>query len=86
MNKENLLAYYTPTLFLEQVPDIKDKLAEVQLLTLDQLCFLFRVTTAHFLRNASINAILTSKRITNLAKHEHLKRRRRVVTALKQQP
>lgn len=86
VNKDNILAYYTPARFLQQVPDITHKLAEVQLLTLEELCRLFRATTAHFLRNTSINAILTSKRITHLAKHEHLKRRRKVVLALTKQP
>jgi hypothetical protein len=52
-------------------------------LSLEDLCRLFRIATYYFLRAVSIPAILTSKRITALAKQEHLRRRRRVLLALR---
>lgn len=86
VNKENILSYYTPTQFAKQIPDIDEKLGETHLITLEQLCRLFRTTTAHFLATSSINAILTSKRITLIAKNQHLRRRRKVVHALTHKP
>jgi uncharacterized membrane protein len=82
VNKENILNYYTPEGFTKHIPDIKQKLGEIQLLTLEELCFLFRVITSYFIRSISMTAILTSKRITIIAKSEHLKRRRRVYACL----
>jgi hypothetical protein len=86
VNRESILGYYTPSRFLEEIPDIEEKLSEVRLLTLSQLCLLFRTTTAYFLKTLSINAILTSKRISVLAKNEHLRRRRKVLEVLPLSP
>jgi hypothetical protein len=82
VNRETIKECYSPETFLENIPDIEEKLNEIGLLTLQEFCFLFRVCTYQFIRSTSIAAILTSKRVSMVAKVEHLKRRRRVVDCL----
>lgn len=82
VNKDSILNYYHPEGFLKEIPCINVKLKDIGLLTLDELCFLFRVITSGYMKSVSTIAILTSKRITTVAKGSHLKRQRRILDSI----
>lgn len=79
VNRDIIMSYYTPENFKKSIPEIETKLFEIGLITLEELCFLFRVCTNAFLKEISIPALLTSKRVLMIAKKEHLKRRRLIL-------
>jgi len=57
-------------------------LSFTKIISLDEVCWLFRVVAYHFMRNASILAIITSKRIIKGVKNEHLKKRRVITQSM----
>lgn len=62
---------------------MEERLAQVSILSLEEFCRLFRICTHAFFRTLSVTAILTSKRISNVAKGDHLRRRHQILEALK---
>jgi len=50
--------------------------------TLDELCEMFRRCVKIFLKEVSICATLTSKRITIASKEEHLRKRRKLLRSI----
>lgn len=67
---------------LENLPKINEKMNDIDDVTLDDLCQIFRRCCHSFLRNISINAILTSKRIIGISKEEHLIKRRKILKTI----
>lgn len=82
VNRHTLMQYYTPESFLEYVPKIKEACSEPDSLSLEDLCRLFRMITYTFLKENSVISVLTSRRISSVARLDHLRRRRKVVKAL----
>jgi hypothetical protein len=69
VNRDNILNYYTPSSLKNQFRNIEDKLLETGLINLEQFCYLFRVVAAEFIKNISVTAILTSRRISSIARN-----------------
>ena len=78
INRYSISAYFTPEGLKARLPKIEEKLSEVGCISLEELALLFRTVVTSFINNVSINAILTSKRVSLIAKKEHLIRRRKV--------
>lgn len=78
VNSSSLLACSRPAQLAAFLPQLQDKLAETGLITMEELCLVFRKACFQLVRECSISAILTSRRITAGARAEHLVRRRRV--------
>ena len=51
---------------------------------LEELCELVRVVSYYFIKKESISAVLTSKRVSMLAKPDHLERKRKLELSLTQ--
>jgi hypothetical protein len=64
------------------MPGVEEALQETRVMTLKEFCSVFRRCGLQFLRELSVPAILTSKRVSLMAKKEHLKRRRIVLDVL----
>ena len=58
---------------------MREKLEQLDYLSVDELCEIFRRCAKYFLKEVSIHAILTSKRISVVSKEEHLKKRRKIL-------
>lgn len=67
---------------LENLPKINEKMNDIDDVTLDDLCQIFRRCCHSFLRNISTNTILTSKRIIGISKEEHLIKRRKILKTI----
>ena len=78
VNAALLVKFFTPEEFGAYLPEFQDKVGSSGVLTLSELCEIFRRCTMYFLKNVSVSAILTSKRISLVSKEEHLKKRRKV--------
>jgi hypothetical protein len=62
---------------------LKDRIEEeADFVTIEDLCQIFRRCAKYFVREVSVNAILTSKRISFISKQEHLKKKRRVLRSI----
>lgn len=81
VNKKNLLSLFEPEELLRAVPEIKERISKINEITIDELCEVFRRCCFSFYRTYSIDSILTSKRISCIAKEEHFRKRRKVVRA-----
>lgn len=77
-----LLKFFTPEDLGDYLEDLKHKIEEVSCLTVDEFCQVFRRCVNYFLKDISVNAILTSKRISIISKEAHLKKRRKIDTNL----
>lgn len=84
VNAAMLLKFFTPEEFGCYLEDMREKINECSFVSLNQLCQIFRRCTTYFLKNISVSAILTSKRISIISKEEHLKKRRRIVRTVLQ--
>lgn len=49
--------------------DIIQQLEILNLISIEDFCYIFRVCTFHFIRKISVTAVLTSKRITSIARN-----------------
>lgn len=78
VNRKTILGYYTSEAFEREFPDIKQKCLDAGVITLDELSSLFRIVAYNFFRESTITAVLTSKRISLIAKPDHMRRRRQV--------
>jgi hypothetical protein len=58
---------------------MRERLERLGHLTLGELCEIFRRCAKYYLKEVSISALLTSKRISVVSKEEHLKKRRKVL-------
>jgi hypothetical protein len=68
------------------MPGVEEGLQETRVMTLKEFCGVFRRCAVQFLRELSVPAILTSRRVSLMAKKEHLKRRRIVLNVLPNPP
>ena len=82
VNAAMLLKFFTPQEFSGYMGDFKDKVEDCSFVTVSELCQIFRRCTTYFLKNVSVSAILTSKRISIISKEEHLKKRRKILRAV----
>ena len=82
VNRATLLKLYRPSTFKKEIPNIEETCASEGSPSIEELCQLFRVVTFQFLREFSITSVLTSKRISHVARSHHLQRRRVVVESL----
>lgn len=82
INKKILISLFEPEKLLKTIPEIKEKLLKINDITITELCELFRRCCYSFYRTFSIDSILTSKRISCVAKEEHFRKRRKVVKGL----
>lgn len=73
-----LLKFFAPEEFGSYLSDFKEKVEESSFVNMTELCQIFRRCTTYFLKNVSVSAILTSKRISIISKEEHLKKRRKI--------
>jgi hypothetical protein len=67
-----------PNKLAKTIPEIEEKIEKISGVTIEELCKVFRKCCRSFLQTYSIDSILTSKRISVVAREEHLKKRRRV--------
>ena len=79
VNATMLLKFFTPEEFGSYLQEFTEKIKECSFVNLNELCQIFRRCTTYFLKNVSVSAILTSKRISIISKEEHLKKRRKIV-------
>lgn len=67
-----------PEQIKKEMPEIKDKVDKTKDISLEDLCLMLRKSIFYFYRSTSLDLILTSKRISSVARSEHLKKKRRV--------
>jgi predicted nucleotidyltransferase len=82
VNRKNLLNLFQPKTLTEILPEIKIKTEKISSIRVEDLCKLFRKCCIFFMKNKSIVSIITSKRISKVARELHLSRRRKVLKAL----
>lgn len=82
MNSTMFLKFFNPEEFGEYLSEMRDKIDRLECLSMEELCEIIRRCIKYFLKEASINAILTSKRISVVSKEEHLKKRRKILSAV----
>jgi hypothetical protein len=79
VNVSMFMKFFTEEDFGEYLSEMLDKIQQLDHLSLGELCEIFRRCAKYYLKEVSINAILTSKRISVVSKEEHLKKRRKVL-------
>lgn len=77
-----LLRFFTPREFLDYLSEMKEKVEGLDFLSVDELCGIFRRCAKYYLKEVSVSAILTSKRISAASKKEHLKKLRKISRAV----
>jgi hypothetical protein len=82
VNRDLLFQYFTVTSWSENIPEIMSLFAEGCIATAEDICSVFRRVCYEFVRNYSLAAVLTSKRISVTSKKGHLKRIRTLERAL----
>jgi len=83
VNAASFLRLFTGEELREELTEMRSKVVDVDFLSMDELSEIIRRCAKYFLKEVSIQAILTSKRITLISKKEHLKKHRKVLrTAL----
>ena len=68
VNAAMLLKFFSPEEFGNYLSEFKGKVEECSYVNLTELCEIFRRCTTYFLKNVSVSAILTSKRISIISK------------------
>lgn len=81
VNVASFLRFFSAEEFGEYLGEMREKV-ELQCLSVEELCEVFRRCAKYFLKEVSIHAILTSKRISIVSKQEHLKKRRKILASI----
>jgi hypothetical protein len=79
VNKKIFNSLFNTELLVQVMPEIKEKIEKINEVTIQELCTIFRKCCFNFYRAYSIYSILTSRRISCVAKEEHLRKRRKVL-------
>ena len=79
VNVSMFMKFFTEEEFREYLSGMSDRFERIEHLSLGELCEIFRRCAKYYLKDVSISAILTSKRISVVSKEEHLKRRRKLL-------
>lgn len=82
VNISMFLKLFTEEELGEYLSEMREILRELEYLSLGELCEIFRRCAKYYLREVSMSAILTSKRISLVSKEEHLKKRRKVLRSV----
>lgn len=79
VNAAMLLRFFAAREFLEYLPEMKEG---AEFVSVEELCGIFRRCAKYYLKEVSVSAILTSKRISAASKKEHLKKLRKICRAV----
>jgi hypothetical protein len=82
VNVSMFLKFFTQDEFSLYLSEMREKIEQLDYLSVEELCEIFRRCAKYYLREVSVSAILTSKRISIVSKEEHLKKRRRILRTI----
>ena len=78
VNRKLLQSLILPENLQQSMPEINDKIEKAKNVNIEDLCSMLRKCILYFYRGTSLDLILTSRRISSVARAEHLRKKRRL--------